>query len=114
MQAIDAIVVHSGDGRQLAESGAFDAMVLCTGPDDAALLTTPPLRALADAGVICPGPHGMGVDTDTVSGQVKSAAGSPVAGLFAVGPLRRGTLWESTAVPEIRDQAQQLAMLLVG
>ena len=114
MQATDAIVVRRGDGRQLAESGAFDAVVLCTGPDDAALLTTPPLRALVDAGVICPGPHGMGVDTVAVSGQITSAAGGPAAGLFAIGPLRRGTLWESTAVPEIRSQAQQLATLLVG
>jgi uncharacterized NAD(P)/FAD-binding protein YdhS len=114
MQATGAIVVRRGDGRQLAESGTFDAVVLCTGPDDAALLTTPPLRALVDAGMVCPGPHGMGVNTDAVSGQLKNAAGSSVAGLFAFGPLRRGTLWESTAVPEIRSQAQQLAMLLVG
>ena len=113
-QATGAIVVRRGDGRQLAESGTFDAVVLCTGPDDAALLTTPPLRALVDAGVICPGPHGMGVNTDAVGGQITSAAGSPAAGLFAIGPLRRGTLWESTAVPEIRSQAQQLAKLLVG
>jgi uncharacterized NAD(P)/FAD-binding protein YdhS len=113
-QATGAIVVRRGDGRQLAESGTFDAVVLCTGPDDAALLTTPPLRALVDAGVICPGPHGMGVNTDAVGGQITSAAGSPAAGLFAIGPLRRGTLWESTAVPEIRSQAQQLARLLVG
>jgi uncharacterized NAD(P)/FAD-binding protein YdhS len=113
-QATGAIVVRRGDGRQLAESGTFDAVVLCTGPDDAALLTTPPLRALFDAGVICPGPHGMGVNTDAASGQITSTAGSPAAGLFAIGPLRRGTLWESTAVPEIRSQAQQLARLLVG
>jgi uncharacterized NAD(P)/FAD-binding protein YdhS len=56
----------------------------------------------------------MGVNTDAVGGQITSAAGSPAAGLFAIGPLRRGTLWESTAVPEIRSQAQQLARLLVG
>jgi uncharacterized NAD(P)/FAD-binding protein YdhS len=113
-QATGAIVVRRGDGRQLAESGTFDAVVLCTGPDDAALLTTPPLRALVDAGVICPGPHGMGVNTDAVGGQITSAAGSPAAGLFAIGPLRRGTLGESTAGPEIRSQAQQLARLLVS
>jgi uncharacterized NAD(P)/FAD-binding protein YdhS len=56
----------------------------------------------------------MGVNTDAASGQITSTAGSPAAGLFAIGPLRRGTLWESTAVPEIRSQAQQLAKLLVG
>lgn len=114
VQATGAIVVQRGDGRQHAESGTFDAVVLCTGPDDAALFTTPPLRALADAGLIHRGPHGLGVDTDAVSGQIKDAAGNLVAGLFAVGPLRRGTLWESTAVPEIRSQAQQLATLLVA
>lgn len=113
MQTTGAVVVRRGDGRQLAESGAFDAVVLCTGPDDAALLATSPLHALVDSGVICCGPHGMGVDTDTASGQMRNAAGDLVAGLFAVGPLRRGTLWESTAVPEIRSQAQQLATLLV-
>ena len=32
--------------------------------------------------------------------------------LFAVGPLRRGTLWESTAIPEIRVQAARLGRLL--
>lgn len=114
MQATGTLVVRRGDGRQLAESGTYDAVVLCTGPDDAALLATQPLRAMVDAGVICPGPHGMGVNTDAASGQLKNAAGSLVAGLFAIGPLRRGTLWESTAVPEIRSQAQQLATLLVG
>ena len=32
--------------------------------------------------------------------------------LFALGPLRRGELWESTAVPEIRAQAHALAQHL--
>ena len=29
--------------------------------------------------------------------------------LFAVGPLLRGTLWETTAVPELRSQTFRLA-----
>jgi uncharacterized NAD(P)/FAD-binding protein YdhS len=32
-----------------------------------------------------------------------------VPGLYAVGPPRKGTLWESTAIPEIRAQAAQVA-----
>jgi uncharacterized NAD(P)/FAD-binding protein YdhS len=34
--------------------------------------------------------------------------------LFTLGPLRRGELWETTAVPEIRVQAQLLAKRLVA
>jgi uncharacterized membrane protein len=33
--------------------------------------------------------------------------------LFALGPLRRGVLWESIAMPEIRDQAARLAVHLL-
>lgn len=34
--------------------------------------------------------------------------------LFAIGSLLRGTLWESTAMPEIRQQAHRLASHLLG
>jgi uncharacterized NAD(P)/FAD-binding protein YdhS len=34
--------------------------------------------------------------------------------LFAIGSLLRGTLWESTAMPEIRQQARNLADQLLG
>jgi len=32
--------------------------------------------------------------------------------LYALGPVRKGTLWETTAVPEIRAQALHLARKL--
>ena len=35
-------------------------------------------------------------------------------GLYAVGPPRKGTLWESTAIPEIRTQAAEVARLVLG
>jgi len=34
--------------------------------------------------------------------------------LFTLGPLRKGELWESTAVPELRVQAERLARRLLG
>jgi len=34
--------------------------------------------------------------------------------LYAVGPARKGSLWESTAVPEIREQVYQLVQHLVN
>ena len=34
--------------------------------------------------------------------------------LLALGPLLRGTLWETIAVPELRGQASRVAATLVG
>jgi uncharacterized NAD(P)/FAD-binding protein YdhS len=39
--------------------------------------------------------------------------GRPQAGLYALGPLLRGGLWESVAIPEIRVQAERLAQRLL-
>jgi len=105
------IAVHRGDARAFAESGDYDVVVLCTGPDDAALRSTPPLAGLINDGIASAGPHDMGIATDADTGQLIDARGRLVAGLFAIGTLRRGTLWESTAVPEIRVEAQRVAAL---
>jgi len=42
------------------------------------------------------------VDTDS---RVISANGSAHSSLYAVGSLTRGTRWEITAIPELREQA---------
>jgi uncharacterized NAD(P)/FAD-binding protein YdhS len=34
--------------------------------------------------------------------------------LYALGPLRIASLWESIAIPEIRNQALKLAELLIS
>jgi uncharacterized NAD(P)/FAD-binding protein YdhS len=46
-------------------------------------------------------------------GRLVDDSGSPDLRLLAVGPLRRGALLETTAVPEIREQAKELADLLL-
>jgi len=33
---------------------------------------------------------------------------------FAIGSMLRGTLWETTAIPEIRQQARSLAERILG
>jgi uncharacterized NAD(P)/FAD-binding protein YdhS len=53
---------------------------------------------------------GLAVDP---TGALLAKDGRPSTQLFALGPLRRGTLWESTAVPELREQAQELATVLL-
>jgi uncharacterized NAD(P)/FAD-binding protein YdhS len=35
--------------------------------------------------------------------------GTPSESLYVIGPLRRGVAWETTAIPEIHVQADDLA-----
>jgi len=68
----------------------------------------PLLRALVRRGVVAPDPLRLGVD-GTPAGEVRDVSGQVVPGLYVVGPPRKGVLWETTAVPEIRGQAAALA-----
>ena len=52
---------------------------------------------------------GLAVDAD---GVLLDAAGHPSPVLSALGPLRRGSHWECTAIPEIRAHAVRLASAL--
>ncbi|GAA3677351.1 FAD/NAD(P)-binding protein [Nocardioides ginsengisoli] len=95
------------------DSVVADAIVNCTGPlADVRLSDDPLLRALVARGTAAPDPLALGLDS-TVDGRLIGAGGRVVEGLFVVGPPRKGTLWESTAIPEIRAQAAQVARLVV-
>jgi uncharacterized membrane protein len=53
------------------------------------------------------------VDHGGLSGAVRDAAGRPASDIVALGPPLRGRWYETTAIPEIRDQAAALARHLV-
>lgn len=89
-------------------------IVNATGPtvryaDDPTVLLT----RLMDAGVVRPGPLRLGLDAKP-GGALLDRKGEPHTDLFTLGPPLRGMLWESTAVPEIRLQAADLARSLTG
>jgi uncharacterized NAD(P)/FAD-binding protein YdhS len=67
----------------------------------------PLLQQMMTNGHIRPDPFGLGIDASP-DGRVLHG-GSAWPRLFAMGSMLRGTLWESTAMPEIRQQARQLA-----
>ena len=67
--------------------------------------------SLRRTGLIRPDPLGLGLDTDE-DGRLLDAEGRPSERLFLVGPLRKGQLWENTAVPELREEARRMADLL--
>jgi uncharacterized NAD(P)/FAD-binding protein YdhS len=68
---------------------------------------------MLQAGLARLDPVGIGLDTDA-GGALIDRAGRLHENLFAMGPLLKGSLWETTAVPEIRMQAQVLADQLLA
>ncbi len=74
-------------------------------------MADPLMAALAERGPALT--HRLGIGWPTApDGALLDAAGRPSPGLFTLGPPRRGDLWESTAIPEIRGQARDLAQRL--
>lgn len=55
------------------------------------------------------GPLGMGLSVDVSTGLLLNSKGDPYSQIYAIGPLRSGEAFESTAIPEIRKQASLIA-----
>lgn len=96
--------------RSTQQTGTLDAdlIVQSVGLDNDVRRTQQPLlQQMVTNGHIRPDPFGLGIQA-TPDGRVLHD-GSAWPRLFAIGSMLRGTLWESTAMPEIRQQARQLA-----
>lgn len=101
-------------GREEALSERYDVLIRATGLDTDVDRTSDPLvSSLREAGLVSPDPLGLGLDVDAGL-RVQDAAGQPVDGLYCVGPLLRGRLWEITAVPELRVATRQLVTHLLA
>jgi len=87
-------------------------VINCTGPDtDLARVRDPLMASMRKAGLIRPDALGLGLDTDP-DGRLIGANGKVGGRLYLVGPLRKGQLWENTAVPELRGEAARMARRL--
>lgn len=81
------------------ERRTFDAVVLCTGPGNA-LRCDPLVRDLLARGLARPDGVGLGLAVDGES-RLCAADGGVVPGLWAFGPLTRGSFGEMTGQPDI-------------
>jgi uncharacterized NAD(P)/FAD-binding protein YdhS len=89
-----------------------DYVVACTGPAaDVTRLGDPLVDSLLARGLARPGSLGIGFAV-TSDGALIDRAGRASEALWALGSLRQGTVWETTAVPELRGQAAALARRL--
>jgi uncharacterized NAD(P)/FAD-binding protein YdhS len=102
----DRLLVGLDSGVQIEA----DLVVNCTGSGHPSR-DEPFLRRLITDGWARSGPFGLGVATS--DGQLIARDGRPVP-IWALGPLRQGELWETTAIPEIRVQAANVANAVVA
>lgn len=99
--------VELTDGTSLT----VDVVVDCTGPapvSEHAGTGEFLLANLLDSGLARIHDLNTGLDSDE-HGRVLSRDGHPSGTLRIVGPMRKGALWETTAIPEIRVQVAKLA-----
>ena len=85
-----------------------DVLVNALGMDKRIEGGTGLLANLQARGLMQPGPHRMGAATRS-DGALLGANGEPVPGLWTLGVLRIGDLWETIAMPDLRGQAQAVA-----
>src|SRR5580704_7228100 len=103
------IVAHLGNG----DSQAGDLVINATGPvtklsASRSLL----LQNLLRRGLVAPDDTDMGIRIDP-DHTILSGDGERSPLLLALGPLLRGTYWETIAVPELRGQARRVAETLL-
>jgi uncharacterized NAD(P)/FAD-binding protein YdhS len=91
-------------GAQSPRTMRFDYAFNCTGPLHSISHTKDPLlRSLLDSEAVRPDRLGIGLDVDASS---RATGGER---LWALGPLTKGRYWEIVAVPDIREQAAEVA-----
>ncbi len=99
-------------GSAVATQVEAGRVINCTGPESNLKRVPDPLiQSMIRHGHVTPHPLRTGAEVDA-DGALIGADGESSPSLFAMGPLRWGSLLETVAMPEIRDQASRLAKLL--
>ena len=109
--ALDVSRTLPGGG---ASTESYDVVIQTVGLNTDTLRTEHRLvRQLVIDGLVKPDPLGLGFAA-LPDGHLLDGNGRARSNLFAIGSLLRGALWESTAIPEIRKQAQHVANMLMA
>jgi uncharacterized NAD(P)/FAD-binding protein YdhS len=96
------------------ESLRVDRVINCTGPEtDWRRLDNPLLASLQEQHLARPDSLFLGLDVSD-DGALIDTDGKPSDFLYTIGPSRKGSLWETTAVPEIRKEVLDLVKHLLG
>lgn len=100
------LTLKTKNGLRRIEAGSI---INCTGPSESYQNSSTPIyKNLFARGLIKADEMDMGIQI-TPDFAVVNGAGDASPYLFALGPVLKGTLWESSAVPELRSQAFRVA-----
>jgi uncharacterized NAD(P)/FAD-binding protein YdhS len=103
-------VAQGGGPRQWL---AAPHVICCAGPLlDYSRINTPLVQQLRVDGCLAPDALRLGLSTDADGALLGPAGQRSAGGLFTLGASRRPAYFESTAVPELRQQAVALAAVL--
>lgn len=110
----DVTAYYRPRGTEWEATVSVRTVINCTGPDgDVRHIRDPLLASLQASGLARSDALGMGLDTDEHLSLI-AADGRAAARISLVGPLLRGRLWESTAVPELRVHAARVVRAIVA
>ncbi len=111
----DAVLVEYNDKKQHQRKVLSVGRVInCTGPEtDLMLMPNNFLKNCLLKNIIAQDPLKLGIRADTHTYQVKNKEGICAANVYTIGSNLKGELWESTAVNELRSQADKLASTIL-
>jgi uncharacterized NAD(P)/FAD-binding protein YdhS len=112
-QADRTVLTLQRRGRAETETLVVGRVINCSGPArDIRVSPNTLLRSVISNGIGRPGPLALGLDVAD-SGALIGPDGRIHDRIFAIGPLLKEHLWETTAVRELRVQAMELAPRLL-
>lgn len=95
------------------QTATYRRIINCTGPNTDLRTTTDRfIKGLIENGAVVPDELGLGLQVGE-HGYAMRSNGTRSESIITIGVLRKGQLWESLAVPELRVQAAQLADQIV-
>ena len=101
-------IAHFADGTSLAVNSVLNCLGYQTVGDEGLL------GSLFKSGVASLGPLNLGLITNFPDYQVVAKNGEVHKNLFALGPILFGERFETTAIPEIRVQADSIALSILN
>ncbi len=97
------------------ETLLVERVINCTGPESSIKKTgNAVLQNMWKRGILTADPLELGINADAENFKVIDKYGEELNNVFTLGTNLRGMLWESTAVPELRVQAEKLASKLIS
>ncbi len=91
----------------------FHKVINCTGPEsNYRKVRFPIVNDLIERGRVKVDELGLGIKC-TPEGRIINEQNQVEDGLWCIGPMRKSVLWETTALRELREQASELATLII-